>query len=59
METNPEYASAVNRLRIRKCNFDDVDLFNSRTIMNSVGKNGVKMGTPEIWKQLPSCLQMF
>ncbi|KAH7909517.1 hypothetical protein BJ138DRAFT_982044, partial [Hygrophoropsis aurantiaca] len=30
MKHDSEYAEAVRRLRVRKCNLEDLDLFNSR-----------------------------
>jgi len=47
METDHEYANAVNRLHICKCIFDDMGLFNSRIIKNSTNPKGVDMGIAE------------
>jgi len=47
MENDIEYGSAVNQLHNRKCNFSDVDLFNSRVIKTPANPNGVDMGNPE------------
>ena len=47
MKTDLEYAAAVNRLRIRECNYGDVELFNSRVIKSAEHPHGVDMGTSD------------
>ena len=44
MEGDKEYGDAVNRLRTRTCNYDDVDLFNSRIVKSANNSNGTDMG---------------
>lgn len=46
MKDDPEYGDAVQRLRVRKCTFADVDLFNTHVI-KSFDKEGVDMGSSE------------
>lgn len=43
MKGDPEYARAVNNLRIRQCSQQDIDLFNSRVIKSVDNPNGVDM----------------
>jgi hypothetical protein len=43
MKGDPEYGNAVNRLRMRQCGLEDVELFNSRLIMSVSHPNGVDM----------------
>jgi hypothetical protein len=45
MESDPQYAEAVGRLRIHQCNNDDIILFNSRCIQSSLRPSGVNMST--------------
>lgn len=47
MKSDPEYGSAVQRLRTRDCTFEDMDLFNSRVVKSALNPNGVDMGKPE------------
>ena len=51
MENDLEYANVVNRLWNCKCNFDNVDLFNSRVITSPPNPNGVNMGLLKILMQ--------
>ena len=44
MKDDPEYASAVGRLRIRECNLGDVELFNSRVVKSTRSPDGMDMG---------------
>ena len=46
MKGDPEYGAAVQRLRIRECTFEDVELFNSRVIKSATKEDGVDMGEP-------------
>ena len=43
MKSNPEYASAVRRLRVRSCNLGDVELFNSRVVKSVRHLDGLSM----------------
>ena len=43
MKDDPEYASAVGRLRVRDCNLGDVELFNSRVTKSTRHPNGLEM----------------
>ena len=43
MKDDPEYASAVGRLRVRDCNLGDADLFNSRIVKSVRNPNGLSM----------------
>lgn len=47
MKLDPAYAEAVNRLRVRSCTYEDVELFNSRVIKSANNPSGVDMGSPE------------
>lgn len=47
MKLDSEYSEAVQRLRIRKCNEDDVNLFNSCVISSPEYPKGIDMGSPE------------
>jgi len=61
MKDDPEYASAVGRLRVRDCNLGDVELFNSRVVKSVGHPDGLSMvgelekatmlvGTNFVWK---------
>jgi hypothetical protein len=50
MKEDPAYAESVNRLRVRQCTPDDVDLFNSRLIRSANHPEGVDMGDEENWE---------
>jgi hypothetical protein len=43
MKDDPEYASAVGRLRVRDCNLGDVELFNSRVVKSIRHPDGLSM----------------
>ena len=43
MKDDPEYSSAIGRLRIRNCNLGDVELFNSRVIRSVKNPDGLEM----------------
>lgn len=45
MSTDPEYGAAVGRLRVRKCTYEDADLFNSRVIRSPEHPSGIDMGS--------------
>ena len=47
MTTDPSYAQAIGRLRLRECNFDDVTLFNSCVIKSLDNPNGIDMSNVE------------
>ena len=47
MKTDPEYARAVNHLRIRQCTTEDMDLFNSRVIKSADNPDGIDMNTSD------------
>lgn len=47
MASDPEYGAAVRRLRIRECNYEDVELFNSRVIKSFEHPGGIDMSTAE------------
>jgi len=47
MKSDPEYASAVQRLRTRECHIEDVELFNSCLIKSSTNPEGIDMGDNE------------
>ena len=47
MKEDPEYACAVQRLRIRQCHLEDMDLFNSRLMKSISRPDGVDMGIAE------------
>jgi len=44
MKHDPEYGVAVQRLRVRECTVEDVDLFNSRLVKSVTNDNGMDMG---------------
>ncbi len=43
MKSDPEYADAVSRLRVRSCTEQDVDMFNSRIIKSEEHPKGIDM----------------
>jgi len=43
MKDDPEYASAVGRLRVRDCNLGDIELFNSRVVKSTRHPSGLEM----------------
>lgn len=47
MKDDPEYASAVQRLRTRECHLEDMELFNSRLMKSASRPDGVDMGNVE------------
>jgi PIF1-like helicase len=47
MKGDPEYARAVNNLRIHQCSQQDIDLFNSRVIKSVDNPNGVDMSADD------------
>ncbi|KAF5367252.1 hypothetical protein D9757_011692 [Collybiopsis confluens] len=47
MNSDPEYAAAVNRLRTRECIEDDVQLFNTRVIKSSYKPDGIAMSADD------------
>jgi hypothetical protein len=47
MKHDPEYASAVQRLRTRQCHLEDMELFNSRLMKSTARPDGIDMGTAE------------
>ena len=47
MKDDPDYAGAVQRLRIRQCHFEDVEFFNTRMMKSATCPNGVDMGIAE------------
>jgi len=47
MKHDPEYGVAVQRLRVRECTVEDVDLFNSRLVKSVTNDNGMDMGKPD------------
>jgi hypothetical protein len=47
MKHDPEYAAAVQRLCIRECMLEDVDLFNSHVIKSATNEYGIDMSGPE------------
>jgi hypothetical protein len=46
MKEDPEYGAAVQRLRIRECTLEDLELFNSRVIKSVTNEGGVDMSAP-------------
>jgi hypothetical protein len=53
METDPEYAEAVLRLRLHEhLTDDDIALFNSRVIRSHDNPNGVDLGDERAWLRL-------
>jgi len=47
MKSDPEYASAVQRLQTQQCHLEDVELFNSHVIKSNDHPEGVDMGDNE------------
>ncbi|KAH7904307.1 hypothetical protein BJ138DRAFT_974232, partial [Hygrophoropsis aurantiaca] len=47
MKDDTGYAEAVRRLRVRKCNLEDLDLFNSRLIKSASYPQGIDMKMSE------------
>lgn len=45
MKSDPEYAAAVARLRLRRCTASDVVLFNSRVVRSTACPQGLRMPT--------------
>ncbi|KAG2124013.1 hypothetical protein DEU56DRAFT_744929, partial [Suillus clintonianus] len=45
MKTDPEFGAAVQRLRVRQCTYEDVDLFNTRVVRSSSNTQGIDLGT--------------
>ncbi len=43
MKSDPEYADAVSRLRVRSCTEQDVDMFNSCIIKSEEHPKGIDM----------------
>jgi len=43
MKGDPEFAAAVERLRVRECNLGDVELFNERVVRSTRHPNGLDM----------------
>jgi hypothetical protein len=47
MKEDPGYGDAVNRLWVRKCTEEDVELFTSRLIKSVTNPDGIDMGDPD------------
>ena len=47
MASDPEFAQAISRLRVRSCTVDDMDLFNTRVMKSPLKEDGIDLGLPE------------
>jgi hypothetical protein len=45
MKTDPKFSAAVQRLCVRQCMYEDLDLFNSRMIRSSSNGQGIDLGS--------------
>ena len=50
MKDDPGYGDAVNRLRVRKCTYKDLELFNTRLMKSASHADGVNMSKDGNWK---------
>ena len=50
MKDDPGYGDAVNRLRVRKCTYKDLELFNTRLMKSASYADGVNMSKDGNWK---------